>query len=76
MRSEKAHNAYSILSFSLAQCPLLMNPGNGTVVVVGNSRGYMASYSCNPGFDLVGVSVRVCGDDGEWSDEAPMCIRK
>ena len=50
-----------------------MNPGNGTVVVV---RGDMATYSCNDGFDLVGVSVRVCGDDGEWSDEAPMCIRK
>ena len=53
-----------------------MNPGNGTVVVVGNSRGDMATYSCDPGFDLVGVSVRVCGDDGVWSDEAPMCLRK
>ena len=50
-----------------------MNPDNGMVVVVGNSRGDIATYSCNAGFDLVGVSVRVCGDDGEWSDEAPMC---
>ena len=53
-----------------------MNPDNGMVVVVGNSRGDMATYSCNDGFDLVGVSVRVCGDDGVWSDEAPVCIRK
>ena len=53
-----------------------MNPGNGTVVVVGNSSGDMATYFCDPDFDLVGVSVRVCGDDGVWSDEAPMCIRK
>ena len=53
-----------------------MDPDNGIVAVVGNSRGDMAAYSCNEGFDLVGVSVRVCGDDRVWSDEAPVCIRK
>ena len=53
-----------------------MTPANGTVVVIGNTRGDMATYSCNAGFELVGNSTRVCGDDGEWSGEAPMCIRK
>ena len=66
---------YLIFS-TLVQCPILMDPANGMVNVTGNLPGDTATYTCDPDYDLVGESERVCGDDGEWSEEAPMCIRK
>ena len=72
-------NHYTVLSIpssTLARCPILINPPNGIVGVTGNSPGDTANYICDPDFELVGNSTRVCGDDGEWSGEAPMCIRK
>ena len=67
---------YSTHSSTLARCPILINPPNGIVGVTGNSPGDTANYICDPDFELVGNSTRVCGDDGQWSGEAPMCIRK
>ena len=57
-------------------CPALMSPANGLVSVTGNSPRDNATYTCDPDYDLVGVSLRVCGNDGEWSGEAPMCLCK
>ena len=68
--------SYSIPSSTLVQCPNLINPDNGRVSMSGNSSGDTATYICDPDFELVGNSTRVCGDDGQWSGEAPMCIRK
>ena len=59
--------------FPLAICPILIRPANGSVTVTGNSSGDTATYTCDSDYDLVGVSERVCGDDGQWSGEAPMC---
>ena len=56
-----------------SDCPILISPANGLVNVTGNSPGDSAIYTCGPDYDLVGVSVRVCGDDGQWSGEAPIC---
>ena len=54
-----------------------MNPTNGTVVLSGTSPGDTATYTCvSADFELVGLSERTCGDDGVWSGEGPMCIRK
>ena len=44
--------------------------------VTGNSPGDSAIYSCDPDYDLVGESVRICGNNGMWSGEAPICRRK
>ncbi len=38
--------------------------------------GTTATHSCNNGYRLVGVSVRTCGTDGEWSGSAPVCQSK
>lgn len=35
--------------------------------------GSMAMYSCNVGRQLIGSSVRVCQDDGTWSESEPTC---
>ena len=61
---------------TLAQCPILIGPANGFVNVTGNSPGDSATYTCDPDYDLVGMSKRVCGNDGEWSGTAPTCRRK
>ena len=36
----------------------------------------VAGYTCNKGYDLVGVTTRTCLADGTWSDEEPTCQRK
>ena len=36
--------------------------------------GALASYSCQEGFTLVGAAERVCGDEGRWSGQAPICV--
>ena len=44
--------------------------------VEGNTAGSEANYSCIDGYKLVGVTTRVCQDNGEWSDSEPVCNGK
>jgi len=56
-------------------CPDLPNPENGSVIIPGNRGvGSRAIYSCNQGFELNGVRIRRCQDDGTWSPEPPTCL--
>lgn len=41
--------------------------------VSGNTVGAIATYSCHPGFELVGRRVRVCRNDGQYSGVEPIC---
>ena len=47
---------------------------------VGNSGettlGNIASYYCEPGFDLIGHHNRAFGTDGTWSGVPPICQPK
>ncbi len=55
---------------------------NGDITYAGGSTNNRpvnatATYSCITGYTLVGVSVRTCGSDGEWSSTtAPVCQSK
>ncbi|KAI8497140.1 Sushi, von Willebrand factor type A, EGF and pentraxin [Branchiostoma belcheri] len=55
-------------------CP---SPGllaNGDVQVVHPARVHsVAAFKCNQGFDLVGLPVISCGEDGRWSGPPPVC---
>ena len=47
------------------------------MVLTGTSVGSTATYSCNPGFILLGkFNVRTCLNSGKWSGQAPTCRRK
>ena len=57
-------------------CAKLSDPANGSVKQSGIVLGSRAVYSCNKGFELVGIEKRVCSYNGKWSGEAPICKRK
>ncbi|XP_064397056.1 sushi, von Willebrand factor type A, EGF and pentraxin domain-containing protein 1-like isoform X3 [Halichondria panicea] len=54
-------------------CGSLSNPTNGMVSLDSTLRGSEAAYSCQENYTLVGVALRVCMDNGEWSEEEPLC---
>ena len=58
-------------------CPELTPPENGGVKFsAGTDIGSIATYSCNSGFVLSGSGIRICGEGGLWSGDAPTCERK
>lgn len=47
------------------------------MVLTGTTVGSTATYSCYPGFVLLGkFNVRTCLNSGEWSGQAPTCRRR
>ena len=62
----------NIITFT--DCPDLWAPDYGQVTYTGNSHGSIATYSCHPGYILVGITNRTCGIGGSWSPpHAPIC---
>ncbi len=51
------------------QCPTLPPPLNGGV----SASGGTATYTCNTGYTLSGLSTRTCQTNGAWSGTAPTC---
>lgn len=60
----------------ISECGALADPENGEVSVTQTIYNEIASYKCNPGYDLIGVSQRVCKEDKTWSHSAPVCVIK
>lgn len=56
-------------------CSRLPRPENGNVWWNSTIFNSIASYSCNVGFVLNGVSQRVCQASGYWSNRPPLCSR-
>lgn len=56
-------------------CGLLDVPTNGSVTYSNSATTYeeVATFSCDPGFSLVGPLKRTCNDDGSWGDSSPIC---
>ena len=74
-----AHLTLSLFShhFPLAvDCGNLPSPQNGEVHLQQTTLGSVATYTCNLGYDLVGVGSATCLPSGVWSDGTPECIGK
>ena len=56
-------------------CDSLISPSNGNVVVDGIGVGTVATYSCDTGYTLEGVSMRTCQNSAapSWSGSPPSC---
>ena len=73
-------------SFLIDECIALSTINNGAITYTPPSDvsadlpacqrypGTIATYSCSPGYQLVGgSSLRACGPDGIWNGTEPFC---
>ena len=66
---------HSTFSISTTECPMLDDPANGTVTWTSLTTGSVATYECDPGFELVGEMNRICQTNSQWSGAPPICRR-
>ena len=77
---------YTILHLGALICEELSPPDNGEISVapgpnsLSNGLGSVATYSCDPGYALVGQTTGTCEDTnggtvttGTWSGTPPYC---
>uniref|UniRef100_A0A3B3VQU8 E-selectin-like n=1 Tax=Poecilia latipinna TaxID=48699 RepID=A0A3B3VQU8_9TELE len=60
------------------QCPALQNPDNGFVTCEDDtdmrfSYGKRCSFSCAPGYHLIGSEMITCTSEAVWSDKMSLC---
>ena len=70
----------NIRSFTLdsvvVDCGNLQDIPNGQVRLSTTTFGSTATYTCDPGYSVVGTSTRTCLASGFWSGREPTCTRK
>ena len=73
-------SAYSHPYCSAALCPDPVDIDNGMVTFTGNSAGDTATYSCDPGFELIGGATTTCtlvdANLAVFSPQPPFCSRE
>ncbi|GFR32918.1 CUB and sushi domain-containing protein 1 [Trichonephila clavata] len=56
------------------ECEPPLAPNNGRVLDTGRYlTGDFLQFTCNAGFVIVGESITVCNDQGEWTFPPPIC---
>ena len=67
---------YPLYFLIVVDCGTLPDPVYGQVSHMAKTTlGQTATYSCNPGYKLVGDNIRICHASGDWSGSAPTCQR-
>ncbi|KAK2521486.1 Svep1 [Columba livia] len=56
------------------ECPQPEEIQNGIVDVQGLTFLSTALYTCKPGFELMGNTTILCGEDGQWLGGRPACV--
>ncbi|XP_035674957.1 P-selectin-like [Branchiostoma floridae] len=59
---------------TIKDCQPLVAPNHGSVTG-GNTYGDVATYACDPGYEMVGSPTQTCQDNQHWSGSPPYCIR-
>ncbi len=58
-------------------CGDLTDPSNGAVnTSSGTTFNMNATYTCNTGYNLIGITPRTCQANETWSGSEPTCNRK
>ncbi len=57
----------------MVDCGPLPDPPNGHVTSSSTTLASVATFTCNPLYELHGVNVRACQTDGTWSGTQPTC---
>lgn len=60
----------------ILDCGIPLPPDNGDVLITNTEYGSECFFSCHPGYDLKGVNVSVCTEDGSWNNSQAECIIK
>ena len=79
MHLDYLNDGYLFIALLVIDCAMLMPPSNGRLDINPSTTapgGFMATYFCDEGYDLVGNSSRVCQVDGSWTGSDPNCARK
>ena len=78
-RCDSNRYPYSFLA-AVILCPELSAPANGGVTLNTQTLGVgtTATYSCDPGYILIGETTRTCedthrGTTGTWNGTEPLC---
>lgn len=61
-------------------CPFLTNPVNGIIICsLGDdgipTHGDTCSFTCNSGYEIIGLDTRTCQTDKSWSGPDIVCRR-
>jgi len=57
-----------------SDCGPLSNPDNGVVQhTSGTTYGQTATYQCDTGYMMNGISTRLCAANGVWTNTPPTC---
>ena len=65
---------YLLIRYLHVDCPSLTNITNGMVETLDDlSTGQNATYTCHPGYDIIGYLTRTCQENGSWSGSEPVC---
>lgn len=63
-----------LLRFKVISCGDLPTPANGQKIGTQTSFGATAIFTCEPGYMLVGSTVRECLSSGLWSGTETRCL--
>ncbi|XP_066264425.1 E-selectin-like [Branchiostoma lanceolatum] len=62
----------SVPTCQAVRCTMLTPPANGAMTG-SNSYRDVVTFTCDPGYKLVGTSTLTCRPDGTWSGRSPTC---
>jgi len=62
------------LCFFLSECLPVQPLENGHVRGSGTNVGSRYWFTCNEGFTLIGSSIILCENDGQWNGTLPNCF--
>ena len=66
----------NIYELALIDCGPLTSPANGVVSYPATTYTETATYSCDTGYYVNGVTTRTCQANSTWSEVEPTCEKK